>query len=141
MFALTPFERKSYDLFNAFHDFERDFFGEDSQINTCRTDIRDEGNSFVLEAELPGFEKSDISLDINGDSLILSAEHKTENSEKDKDGKYIRRERSYGSYRRSFDISGIDADNIGAEYKNGVLYVDLPKKAASAPETKKLEIK
>lgn len=141
MFALTPFERKSYDLFNAFHDFEKDFFGEDSRINTCRTDIRDEGNSFVLEAELPGFEKSDIKLDINGDSLILSAEHNTENSEKDDNGKYIRRERTYGSYRRSFDISGIDADNIGAEYKNGVLYVELPKKAASASETKRLEIR
>lgn len=141
MFALTPFERKSYDLFNAFHDFEKDFFGEDSGMISCKTDIRDEGDHFVLEAELPGFDKEDIKLDISGGFLTLSAEHNTENSEKDKDGKYIRRERSYGSYQRSFDISGINTDNIDAEYKNGVLFVDLPKKTIPQPETKRLEIR
>lgn len=141
MFALTPFERKSYDLFNAFHDFERDFFGGDSQFNSCKTDIRDDGECYVLEAELPGFDKSDIKLDISGGALTLSAEHSSESSEKDNDGKYIRRERSYGSYRRSFDLSGIDENKIDAEYKNGVLFVTLPKKAPDAPETKRLEIR
>ena len=141
MFALSPFERKSYDLFNAFHDFERDFFGEDRQINSCKTDIRDEGDHYVLEAELPGFEKNDIKLDISDGFLKLSAEHSTVNDEKDKDGKYIRRERSYGSYQRNFDISGINADGIEAEYKNGILFVDLPKKEIAAPESKRLEIK
>ena len=141
MFALTPFERKSYDLFNAFHDFEKDFFGEESGTFSCKTDVRDEGDHYVLEAELPGFDKSDINLDISDGYLTLSAEHNTENSEKDKDGKYIRRERSYGSYRRSFDLAGINADNIDAEYKNGILFVDLPKKEVEKPATKRLEIR
>ncbi len=141
MFALTPFERKSYDLFNAFHDFEKDFFGEDSRTFSCKTDIRDEGDHYVLEAELPGFEKSDIKLDVSDGFLTLSAEHSTDNSEKDKDGKYVRRERSYGSYQRSFDVSGINTDNIDAEYKNGVLFVDLPKKAIEKPAAKRLEIR
>ena len=67
-------------------------------------------------------------------------QHKEEKKEENKD-KYIYRERSYGSYQRSFDISGIDAQRIAAEYKNGILYLDLPKKEAHQPETKRLEIK
>lgn len=141
MYGLTPFERKSYDLFNAFHDFEKDFFGSGTSFNSCKTDIRDNGDKYVLEAELPGFDKQDIKLDIDGGFLTLSAERSTENEEKDKNGKYIRRERSYGSYRRSFDISGVNADMIDAEYKNGILTVTLPKKEIAPPTAKRLEIK
>ena len=95
----------------------------------------------MLEAELPGFDKSDIKLDINGNYLILSAEHNTESEDKSKNGNYICRERSFGSYQRSFDISAVKADEINAEYKNGVLTVALPKKTESSPGIKRLEIK
>lgn len=139
MYALTPFERKSFDLLSAFHDFENDFFGG-SSITKFRTDLRDEGDKYVMEAELPGFDKSDISLDITGDTLLLTAQHKQEKTEKDKQ-KYVYKERSYGSYKRSFDISAIDADKIEAEYKNGILYLDMPKKEPQKPETRRLEIK
>ena len=70
----------------------------------------------------------------------IKAETANLRDEKDKD-KYVYRERTYGSYQRSFDISAIDADKIGAEYKNGILYLDLPKKEARQPETKRLEIR
>lgn len=141
MFGLTPFEKKSYDLFNAFHDFEKDFFDVGVPMNSCKTDIKDEGDKYVLEAELPGFDKQDIKLDIDGGFLTLTAEHSAEKEDKDSDGKYIRRERSYGSYQRSFDISNINADKIDAEYKNGILTVALPKKEIAKPETKRLEIR
>ncbi len=139
MFALTPFEKRSYDLFNAFHDFEDDFF-KSQQLRSFKTDIRDDGDKFVLEAELPGFDKQDIKLDITGDTLTLSAEHKTETEDKNKDN-YIRRERTFGSYQRSFDLTGIDTDKIDAEYKNGILELTLPKLAETKPETRRLEIK
>ena len=139
MFALTPFEKRSYDLFNAFHDFEDDFF-KSQQLRSFKTDIRDDGDKFVLEAELPGFDKQDIKLDITGDTLTLSAEHKTETEDKNKDN-YIRRERTFGSYQRSFDLTGIDTDKISAEYKNGILELTLPKLAETKPETRRLEIK
>ncbi|MBR7007118.1 MAG: Hsp20/alpha crystallin family protein [Ruminococcus sp.] len=139
MYALTPFERKSFDLFNAFHDFENDFFGNTS-LNSFKTDLKDEGDKYVMEAELPGFEKEDIKLDITGDTLCLTAEHKQENVE-NKDDNYVYRERTYGSYQRNFDISAINTEGIEAEYKNGILYLTLPKKEASKPETKRLEIK
>ena len=139
MYGITPFEKKTYDLFNAFHDFEDNFFSG-TALASCKTDIKDEGDRFVLEAELPGFEKEDIKLDLDGDNLIITAEHNTENEEKDSDGKYIRRERSYGSYQRSFDITGIDADNIHADYKNGILIMTLPKKKPDVPASRRLEI-
>ena len=110
-------------------------------MKSCRTDIRDEGEKYVMEAELPGFDKDDISLDINGNCLSIKAEHKTENEEKDNAGNYIRKERSYGSYQRSFDISNVNQEGINAEYKNGILVIDLPKKQAETPSCKRLEIK
>lgn len=141
MYGLTPFEKSGFDIFNAFNDFEKNFFGGSMPVNTCKTDIRDEGEKYVMEAELPGFTKEDIKLDINGSYLVLTAEHKNEKDEKDDKGKYIRRERSYGSYTRSFDISGVDTENISAEYKDGILKIDLPKKASEEPPVKRLEIK
>lgn len=141
MYGLTPFGRNKYDLFNIFNDFDRDFFNDSMPMNTCRTDIRDDGDKYVMESELPGFNKEDITLDINGSYLIISAEHKSENDQKDDKGNYIRRERTIGSYKRSFDISDVSAENISAEYKNGILMIELPKKKAEEPVTKRLEIK
>ncbi|MCI6889285.1 MAG: Hsp20/alpha crystallin family protein [Ruminococcus sp.] len=141
MYGLTPFEKSGFDIFNAFNDFEKNFFGGSMPVNTCKTDIRDEGEKYVMEAELPGFTKEDIKLDINGSYLVLTAEHKNEKDEKDDKGKYIRRERSYGSYTRSFDLTGVDTENISAEYMDGILKIDLPKKASEEPPVKRLEIK
>ena len=139
MYIITPCERKSYDLINTFHDIENDFC-RTKGMASFRTDLKDDGDRYIMEAELPGFEKGDITLDITGDTLRLTAQHKQEKVDKDKQ-KYIYRERSYGSYQRSFDISAIDADKIEAEYKNGILCLVLPKKEARNPETRRLEIK
>ena len=139
MYGLTPFGKTN--LFNIFNDFDNDIFGATMPMNSFRTDIKEAGDKYVMEAELPGFDKADINLDINGSYLVISAEHNNTNEEKDKDGKYIRRERTFGSYKRSFDISGVDADAISAEYKNGVLTIDLPKKKPESPQSKRLEIK
>ena len=72
--------------------------------------------------------------------MTVSAEHSTENEDKDDKGNYIRRERSYGSFSRSFDISDVDADHISAEYKNGVLEMILPKTQTTRPETRRLTV-
>ena len=140
MYAMTPFEKRNYDLFDMFDDFGRGFFTPSEERHHIRTDIRDEGDKFIMEAELPGFKKEDISIDLTDEMLTLSAEHKTESDEKDKNGKYIRRERSYGSYKRSFDLSGIDSAAVTAEYKSGILTLTLPKKQIEAPKSRRLEI-
>ena len=139
-YGLTPFSR-GYDLFNIFNDMDKDFFSGAMPANACRTDIKDAGDKYVMESELPGFEKEDITLDINGTYLTISAEHKTETENKDEESKYIRKERTFGSYKRSFDISDVDTEGISAEYKNGILIIDLPKKKPETPLAKRLEIK
>jgi HSP20 family protein len=139
MYGLTPFE-KNFGFFDPFADFDGDFFKDGRRISACRTDIREEDDKFVMESELPGFNKEDIAIDISGSCLTLKAEHSADNEEKDKNGKYIRRERSYGSYQRSFDISGIDTDSIKADYKNGILIMTLPKKKPDVPVSRRLEI-
>ncbi len=143
MFELVPFERSmrrmmNYDPFRSFGDMERSFFGSDNAVSAFRTDIKDMGESYRLEAELPGFAREDISVDIENELLTISAERKQESEEK-KDS-FVRRERFYGSFKRSFDISGIDADNISAAYTDGVLSLDMPKKQELLPRSRKLEI-
>lgn len=143
MFELVPFERSmrrmmNYDPFRSFSDMERSFFANAPAVSAFRTDIKDMGESYRLEAELPGFAREDISVDIENELLTISAERKSENEEK-KDS-FVRRERFYGSFKRSFDISGIDADNISAAYTDGVLSLDMPKKQELLPRSRKLEI-
>lgn len=149
MFEMRPYSRKNNSLYNPFRemdDFERKFFSnpfgffDSVALDEFKTDIKDEGDRYELEADLPGFDKKDIKLDISGDVLTVSAERHSEHEEKDKKGKYVRCERSYGSYSRSFDLSGVKADEIKAKYENGVLKLTLPKKTQALPETKHLEI-
>ncbi|MBQ8349250.1 MAG: Hsp20/alpha crystallin family protein [Ruminococcus sp.] len=139
MFGLMPFERN--DIWNPFRDFEKDFFKGFGTVSHCRTDIKDEGDKYLLECEMPGLDKDDIKIDISGNTLNLCAERKAENDEKNSSGEYIRRERNYSSYCRSFDISNIDENSIGAEYTNGILKLSLPKKEKEQPQSKRIEIK
>lgn len=140
MFDLIPFEHRNNDLFRYFDDMERAFFGGNTDIAPCKTDILDEGNRFVLKADLPGFKKEDIHLDIEGDRLTISAEHSEENKTEDQKNNFIRRERRYGSMSRSFDVSGIDTSGIQAKYENGVLELTLPKKEATVAPNRRIEI-
>ena len=139
MFDLMPFERSERNLMNMFEDFDRAFWGDRSRsLASFRTDVLDKGDRYVLQAELPGFNKEDIHIDINGDYLTVRAEHKEEQNSEEKN--YVRRERRYGTYARSFDVSGVDVNRIGAKYQNGVLELDLPKIGEVKPEVKKIEI-
>ena len=146
MFELRPYSRKNNSLYNPFREmdeFEKQFFGNPfgfAGIDEFKTDIKDEGDHYELEADLPGFEKKDIHLDVKNDILTVSAERHSEHEEKDKKGKYVRYERSYGSYSREFDLSGVKADGIKAKYENGVLKLILPKKDEKLSEARHLEI-
>ena len=143
MFDLIPFGRLNrnsvyYDPFREFDELEKRFFPRSASL--FKTDIKEIENAYVLEAELPGFAKEDISAEVKDNRLIIKAEHKSEKEEKDEKSNYIRRERSWGAYSREFDLSGIDADAIKASYENGVLELTLPKIAVKKEEAKKLEI-
>ena len=90
---------------------------------------------------LPGMKKEDIAVDIDGDYLTISAQRNTETEEKDDKNSYVRRERSYGSFSRSFNISNIKSEEISGSYENGVLKLTLPKKnPTTVPTSRRLDI-
>lgn len=136
----------NYNPFNDIEEMEKHFFADPFEMFGTRsmgglkTDIKDEGDKYILAADMPGFNKEDIKLDIDADVLTVSAERHSEHEEKDKMGKYIRCERSYGQYSRSFDLSGVNTDNISAKYENGVLTLELPKKTEKETARRRLEI-
>ena len=114
MFDLMPFDRREGNLFHYLDNLEKNLWGDlSADVSSFRTDVLDKGDKFVLEAELPGFQKEDIDIHVEGNTLTISAQHKEESEEK-KDGKFVRRERKYGSFTRSFDISDIDQAKINA---------------------------
>lgn len=120
----------------VFHDFFGNGF---NQIDNFSTDVIEKDDSYLLQAELPGFQKEDIRVDLDKEILTISASHKEEKSEKKNN--YVRQERRYQSYCRSFHVPGIKAENIHAEYNNGILEIMLPKEQAVIDEPKRIEIK
>ena len=143
MFEMMPFTRsRGVDLYHPFRDLEelqRSLFANGG-VNAFRTVIRDTGDAYLLEADLPGMKKEDIRIDIDGERLSISAERSAVREEKDENGGYIRCERSYGSFSRSFDISGIRGEDISAAYEDGVLKLTLPKQTQTVPASRRLEI-
>ena len=141
MFGMIPFDRSDSNLFDSFDSFARDFFRKsNADLPAFRTDIRDAGDSYVLDAELPGFQKEDISLDLKDGILTITAAHSESSETKGENGAYIRRERRYGSFRRSFDVSGIEEGGITAGSQNGVLTLNLPKAKPAEPEVRRISI-
>ncbi len=151
MFELTRrnnnHQVNAYNPFREIEDFERSFFGDPfsgffglQDLAEFKTDVTDEGDHYLLEADLPGFDKKDIHLNLSGDTLTVQAERHSKNEEQDKKGRVVRMERSYGSYSRKFNVSEIDTDHIKAAYEDGVLKLTLPKRNTELPESRVLEI-
>lgn len=142
MFELMPFGYRRVSAFNPFRDFEEmsRSFWNNNNVSAFRTDITEKDGKYILEADLPGFKKEDISVDIDKDCLTITAEHKSEEKDENADS-YIRRERYYGSYTRSFNVKGIDTEAITAAYNDGVLTLTMPKKEPEVPAARRLEIK
>ncbi len=152
---LMPMLWSNNNLFDEMDHFFNDNFWdgmcrqEESKQGTCngaalmRTDVIEKDNCYQLEAELPGFNKEDIKIDLKNDILTISASHSENNDEKDNNGKYIRRERRTSSYQRSFRVNDLKAEDIIAQYRNGVLTVNIPKKEAipEKEEVTRIEVK
>jgi len=129
---------------SLFNSLFNDVFGDaHSSINyyaavsSPRVDVKEEDNSYVLEMELPGKTEKDVNIHLDSDTLTIASvkedkkEEKKENSKKDK---YILKERSCCAFERRFTIpSDVDKESIAANFKNGVLTVNMAKKAVVAP--------
>lgn len=147
MFELRPYRRNSINAWNPFSEMEEmekrlfnNSFFSNADLAEFKTEITDEGDHYLLKADLPGFKKEDIHLNLDGDTLTIQAERHSEHEDTDKKGKYVCCERSYGSYSRSFDVSGIQADGISASYEGGVLELKMPKKEAQVPASRQISI-
>jgi HSP20 family protein len=103
-------------------------------------DIFETENELVLKADLPEVKLEDIEVRVENQTLTVKGERKFERDETNRG--YHRIERSYGVFERSFTVPAtVDADKVGADYKNGVLTVKLPKKEAAKPRQVKIESK
>lgn len=105
--------------------FFRSFFNMNDMMGDMgfRVDIHEEKDHYLLEAELPGVSQDQINLTVDHDSLVISADMRSEHQ----DEKAYYSERRIGHVSRSFSLEGIDQENIRADYKNGILSVTLPK--------------
>ena len=136
-----PRRNNSFDLFDNF--FADDDFFTRKQPNLMKTDIKEKKDCYVIEMDLPGFDKENINLSLKKGYLEISAKTiKEENS--DDDEKYVHQERYYGECSRNFYIGeDITEEEINAEFKNGILKISIPKKEKQEKlsETKRIEIK
>lgn len=123
---LSTFDPFSDDFFRGFA--LRPFFRSLGSEAQCRLDVEEDDKSYTVQAEIPGVNKSDIKVSIDGNQVSISAEVKNEKEAKE-GNKVVRSERYYGSISRSFTLEN-DVDDAGAiaKYDNGVLLLTLPKK-------------
>ena len=131
--------RRNFDLFDDF--FDDNFFNK-KEKNLMKTDIKEKKDKYVIEMDLPGFEKENIKLELNNGYLTISG--KQENKIDEEEEKYVHKERFYGECTRSFYVGdNIKEEDINAEFKNGILKIDIPKKQEQIEqnETKQIEIK
>ncbi len=137
--GFRPFYR-DLDKFIGDFDHEAQTSEELSTENWApKVDVYQTDDSYVLNAELPGLSKEEISIDVNDNTLTLKGEKKFE--EKVEKENYIRVERSYGTFTRSFVLSdNANTEGIKANYKDGVLEVTIPKKEEAKPKEIKVDI-
>jgi HSP20 family protein len=149
MFGLTPYNRKAtgivgkndiWDLRSVFDDFFSDSFMPTfiKAGNPIRADIRETEKEYIVDAEIPGVKKEDIKLDLRDDILTISVEQNEQvNEERDN---YIRKERRYGSFSRSFCVENAKNEAVTAKYNNGILTITLPKQEPGKERKHRIEI-
>ena len=147
MFSLVPFTRRNAGLTKGndfwsmdkfFNDFFNDSFFSFQGNIPVRADVRETENEWLIDAELPGVDKKDIQVDLTDGYLTISVERNNEtNEEKDN---YIRRERTYGSFKRCFYVDDVKEDEIKASYKDGIQSLTVPKAKPEKKQGVKIDI-
>ena len=152
MFSIIPYRtnnhmarRENRGYFEDFaNDFFRPFFAENFGMTAQRAmkvDVRDEGDRFVLEADMPGASKDNVKVEVQDGLMTISANYDESKDEKDDEGKFVYRERRTGSMSRSFNVEGIQEDGITAQFRDGVLRLELPKcEPEQKPEPRAIQI-
>ena len=133
-------------LFDDFMDFpfEIEFFGRKNPLygknekNMMKTDVKELDHAYELDIDLPGFKKEEVTARLENGYLTISAAKGLDKDEKDKEGKYIRRERYAGAMSRSFYVGDeVKQEEIRAKFEDGILRLTVPKQDAQKVEENK----
>lgn len=147
MFDMVPFRKNNNSISKRGDYFDQlfnNFFNDDFLIpsnfmgNAFRVDLKENENEYIIEADLPGINKDAIDITYENNYLTISA--KRDDTVEDKKENYVRRERHYGEFNRSFYIDNIDDNKINAEFKDGVLSINIPKLNKGSEYKKRIDI-
>lgn len=130
---------------SLFDDFlTRDLFdwpgsGRSNPTSVPAVNVVETDNSYELEVAAPGMEKGDFTVELENDMLVISAERRSDASEKDSEGNFTRREFNYQSFRRTFSLPErmVDGEKIKANYRDGILHIVVPKTEAARRKPKR----
>jgi len=137
---LMPRRRNDFDLLDDV--FGMDSFFSDGRNKIMKTDIKEKKDKYLLDIDLPGYDKKDIEISIEDGYLNIHAKTHSENNENE-EGKFVRKERFFGECSRSFYIGNdITEEDIKASFRNGILNIEIPKKDINKeiPSKKYIEI-
>ena len=130
---------KTSQLFPSFASLWDDFFnkelfdwGKQNGSALPSVNVKETDKQYSIEFAAPGLKKEDFKIEVDSNMLTVSSEKKAEKEEKDKEGKYLRREFSYQSFQRSFALpENCDRDSIDAAYAEGILHISIAKKTSN----------
>ncbi len=128
--------------FDLIEDMFRDPFFTNEESKIMKTDIKEKKDKYIIDIDLPGYEKENIKMSIEDGYLTVNASTNTEKEDKE-EGKFVRKERYMGSCSRSFYVGdAVENEDIKASFKNGTLKIEIPKKEdkKELPETKYIPI-
>ena len=131
---MLPVLRKGLSMPNLLDDFfGRDLmsnvFDDHTGVSVPAVNVIENNDEFRIEVAAPGLDKKDFKIDLDNNVLTISSEKEMKDEETDKNGKFMRREFSYSSFKRSFSMpQSVEADKINAKHKDGVLYISIPKR-------------
>lgn len=136
---MIPRRKNEFDLLGEM--FSDPFFIE-HESRTMKTDIKEKKDKYIIDIELPGYQKENIKMEVDNGYLTVYAEINSDNEEKE-EGKFVRKERYAGSCSRSFYVgTEVQSEDIKASFKNGMLRIEVPKKEENRelPEKKYIQI-
>lgn len=132
---MIPKKRNEFDLFNDFFD---DSFLDRRDAKIMRTDIKEKGNDYIIEVDLPGYDKENIDIEMDHGYLRITAKTNKSIDESDEEERYVHKERYFGECSRSFYVGeNIKEEDIKATFKNGILSLTVPKEEPKRLEEKK----
>ena len=137
-------DREPLSFFDGWFDDFMPMFSrkEMKEFNSImKTDVKETEKNYILDVDLPGFKKEDVNLNLENGYLTISAkrEHKVDNENRKEN--FVRRERSFGQFSRSFYVGDVEQDKIEAHLENGILTIKLPKEEEKKAKSNRIEIK